>query len=279
MAQTEIFCDTGNVKVFCGMVQPNLNIRQTGMSRMTDRDDVKSLKNAITMDVAKASETIPNLDIKLSFLQYKFCDDGPAPDKARLFSCMPFVHDDIIQKDVPVSFYAGQMTKEDFEEFMSLFKIKGHADGAMQAIELFLQKYNQMKGREGWDSSAYDVEYIGSVDDLPLCDLQYKLDVHVHRHTTMGVMSTDGQHCTGKGILVGENWKETKETHFVEDPNELRKKLSDQLQVPLGSILYQMVTVNIHYPKSCIWTEDVIADPKAYSAAEDNQGGLQVLCA
>jgi hypothetical protein len=49
--------------------------------------------------------------------------------------------------------------------------------------------------------------------------------------------------------------------------------------VPLGSILYQLVTVNIHYPRSCDWTEDVIADLKAYSAAEDKQGGLQVLCA
>jgi hypothetical protein len=28
----------------------------------------------------------------------------------------------------------------------------------------------------------------------------------------------------------------------------------------------------------CVWTEDVIADLKAYSAAEDKQGGLQVLC-
>jgi hypothetical protein len=32
------------------------------------------------------------------------------------------------------------MTKEDIKEFMSLFKIKGHTDGAMQAIQLFLQK-------------------------------------------------------------------------------------------------------------------------------------------
>jgi hypothetical protein len=78
--------------------------------------------------------------------------------------------------------------------------------------------------------------------------------------------------------MVGEKWKETTETHFVKDPNELRQDLSDQLQVPLGSILYQPVTVNIHYPNSCVWTEDVIADLKSYSAAEDKQGGLQVLC-
>jgi hypothetical protein len=51
------------------------------------------------------------------------------------------------------------------------------------------------------------------------------------------------------------------------------------MQVPLGSILYQPVTANFHYPKSGNWDEDVNTDLKAYSAAEDNQGGLQVLCA
>jgi hypothetical protein len=44
---------------------------------------------------------------------------------------MPFVHGGIIHKDVPVPLYAGQMTKENIEELMSMFKIKGHGDGAM----------------------------------------------------------------------------------------------------------------------------------------------------
>jgi hypothetical protein len=70
-------------------------------------------------------------------------------------------------------------------------------------------------------SLAEDVDYIDIIDDMPLCDLQYKLDVHIQHHTTMVDMSTKGQHRTGKGILVGENWKETTETHFVEDTNEL----------------------------------------------------------
>jgi hypothetical protein len=112
------------------------------------------MTNAIMMEATKASETIPNLDVKLSFLPYKFYDDGPAPDKAQLFSCIPFVHDGIIHIDITVHLYAGDMTKDDIKEFMSLFKIKGHADGSMQAIQLFLQKYNHMKGRKGWDSLA-----------------------------------------------------------------------------------------------------------------------------
>jgi hypothetical protein len=191
------------------MVQPNVNIRRLDMSRMTDTDDVKSLTNAIIIDATNASETIPNLDAKFSFLPYKFCKDGPAPDLTRLYSCTPFEHEGILHKDVHVPFYDGQMTQEDIRVFMPLFKIKGHAEGAMQALQLFFQKYSNMKGRKGWDDLAEDVDYVGNIDDLHLCDLQYKLAVQVQESTTMGAMSTNGQHRTGKGILVGEDWKET----------------------------------------------------------------------
>jgi hypothetical protein len=166
-----------------------VNIRRLDMSRMTDTDDIKSLTNAMIMDATNASETIPNQDAKFSFLPNKFCKDGPSPDKARMYSCMPFVHDGILNKDVPVPFYAGQMIHEDIRIFVSLFKIKGHAEGAMQAIHLFLQKYSNMKGRKGWDDLAEDVDYVGNIDDIPLCDFQYKLAVHVQESTTMGVMS------------------------------------------------------------------------------------------
>jgi hypothetical protein len=73
MAVTEVFCDLGIKKVFCRMVQPKVNIRRLDMSRITNTDDVKSLTNAIIMDATNASETIPNLDAKFSFLPYKFC--------------------------------------------------------------------------------------------------------------------------------------------------------------------------------------------------------------
>jgi hypothetical protein len=92
---------------------------------------------------------------------------------------MPFVHYGILYKDGHVPFYAGQMTQEDIKVFMSLFKIKGHADVAMQAIQLFLQKYSNMKGRKVWDYLAEDVDYVGNIYDIPLCDLQYKLAVRV----------------------------------------------------------------------------------------------------
>jgi hypothetical protein len=67
------------------------------------------------MDANKASETIPNIYANFSFLPYKFCDDGPAPDIARFFSCMSFLLDGIIHKNVPVPIYAGQMTNDDIK--------------------------------------------------------------------------------------------------------------------------------------------------------------------
>jgi hypothetical protein len=121
------------------------------------------------------------------------------------------------------------------------------------------------------------LQYVGNVDELPLCELEYRLAVHVQLHTAMGVMTTNGQLRTGKGIMVGGDWRETTETYFMKDPNELRQEVSDQSQVPLGSIIYQSVTVNIHYPRPNNWSEEVIADLRSYSVAEDRQGGLQVV--
>jgi hypothetical protein len=131
------------------VVQPNVNVRRIDMSRLTERVDMKSLKNAIMMYASKASETIPNLDAKFYFLPYKFCDDDPASARAELFYCMSFVHDGVTHKNLPVPFYAGQMTIEDIVVFMDLFNIKGHADGTMQAMRLFLQNYSTMRDWDG----------------------------------------------------------------------------------------------------------------------------------
>jgi hypothetical protein len=117
-----------------------------------------------------------------------------------LFSCMLFVHDGVRHKHLLVPFYAGQMTKQDSVVFMDLFKIKVHGDGAMQALWLFLQKYITMKDRGRWDTLAEDIKFVGPVDALPLCELEYQLEyqlaVHVQLHTLMGVMSTNRQNRT-----------------------------------------------------------------------------------
>jgi hypothetical protein len=73
---------TTNLKVFCGMVQPNVKVRCIDIFCMMDIVDMKSLTHMIMMDASKTSETIPNLDAKFSYFPYKFCDDGPTSDRA-----------------------------------------------------------------------------------------------------------------------------------------------------------------------------------------------------
>jgi hypothetical protein len=113
------------------------------MSHMTNQEELKSLTNVIMMDASRASEIIPNLDAIFSFVPYKFYTDGPAPDKAQLFSCMLFGHDGIKRRNPPATFYAGQMTKEDIVVFMDVFKINGRLNGVMQALQLFLPQFLQ----------------------------------------------------------------------------------------------------------------------------------------
>jgi hypothetical protein len=84
---------------------------------------------------------------------------------------------------VMIHFSSGPMTKEDIVVFMDLFKLKGQADGAMQALQLFLQKYSTMRYRDGWDRLAHDVEFVGPVEELDLCDLGNHLDIHVQYKT------------------------------------------------------------------------------------------------
>jgi hypothetical protein len=83
---------------------------------------------------------------------------------------------------------------------------KGQADGSVHAIQLFLQKYSTMRDRAGLECLAEDVDYVGSIDKLSTYDLQWTLVEHVQVETDLGVMTTNGQHRTGKGILVGEKW-------------------------------------------------------------------------
>jgi hypothetical protein len=188
------------------MVQPNVNVRCIDMSRMTDRVDMKSLTNAIMMDALKASETIPNMDATF-FFHTSFVMMVHHLTEHNCFFCMSFVHDGITHKDLLVPFYAGQMTNEDIAVFMDLFKLKGQADGDIQVLLLFLQKYSTMRERDGWDHLAQDVEFVGPVQELDLCYLEYQLDVHVQDETLMGVMTTNGHHRTGKGILLEGAWK------------------------------------------------------------------------
>jgi hypothetical protein len=189
---------------------------------------------------------------------------------------MTFEHDGIMRNNLLAPFYTGQMIKEDIAVFMDVLKVNGRADGIIQVLPIFLQNYSTLMERELWDHLTEDVKFVGPVEELPMCELEYQLAVNDQDMTKMGVMNTNGQYRSGKGILVRGGWKDTNETYFVLDPNELQQEVSEQLQVPGGGILYQAVTVNIHNTKSNTCIQEVIEDLNSYSIAEDRQGGLQV---
>jgi hypothetical protein len=92
---------------------------------------------------------------------------------------------------------------------MALFKINGTMDELIQVLQLFLQKYRSLTGREEWEDLSEDVEFIGPVYKTPLLSLKYQLDEHVQHETCMSVTTTNRGHHTAKGILVGggAGWK------------------------------------------------------------------------
>ena len=91
-------------------------------------------------------------------------------------------------------------------------------------------------------------------------------------------MATNGAHRIGWSIYYCEDWDTTYETWYTDESNllKLRKKPAQKMAVPETSILFQPVTVNIHYPKEKVWSEDIIQDLFGYSASEYKQGSLTV---
>jgi hypothetical protein len=54
----------------------------------------------------------------------------------------------------------------------------------------------------------------------------------------------------------------------------LLKNPTSILEIPRDSILYQGISVTVHYPKQKCWTQEIIQYLKSYSAAQDQHGIL-----
>ena len=115
-----------------------------------------------------------------------------------------------------------------------------------------------MDERACWIKMAEEIGFVGEVAEMEDFQLQFKITVFVQDRTDMGVMGTNGCHRYKKCIMVGENWLETNDMSYQQNVEELQKEVSEQLKVPEGSILYQPVTVNIHYPRSNTCNQDVL---------------------
>ena len=241
--------DGGLHKVFHRMVMPNVNVRRIDMSRLTENTEFASLTNAIMADAEKAHEMIPNLDAKLSILPYKFTYDGPHEDKAQLFSCTGLTFDNKYTKNVPTNAYADQLTSEDVKFFLKLFKINSDTDDPLIALQLFLQKYQSLHTREEWEKLTQDVGFIDSTDLMTDSELHFAVAEWIQSKSNFGLMATNGAHRISLAVYYGENQKFTTATTYKESKEHLFLDPSEKKDVPETSILYQPVTVNIHYPK------------------------------
>jgi hypothetical protein len=90
-------------------------------------------------------------------------------------------------------------------------------------------------------------------------------------------MATNGAHRIANAVYHGEAWLEIYETWYdgtQKTTSHLLKNPTSILEIPRDSILYQGISVTVHYPKRKWWTKEIVQDLKSYSAAQDQQGIL-----
>jgi hypothetical protein len=119
---------------FNRMVMPKVNVHRFGMAHLMDTTNRDSMINATMTDAEGLMEIMPNLDTKFSILPYKFTDDGPDDDKSRLLSCMGLSFDNTYKPNIPMDFFARQLTEEEVVQFLKLFKIESDNNDPIEAL-------------------------------------------------------------------------------------------------------------------------------------------------
>jgi hypothetical protein len=56
---------------------------------------------------------------------------------------------------------------------MDVFNINCQSYVVIETLQLFLQKYITLIHRDGWGHLSEDVEFVGPVEELPMCELEY----------------------------------------------------------------------------------------------------------
>jgi hypothetical protein len=111
---------------------------------------------------------------------------------------------------------------------------------------------------------------------MSLPELEFQISESIQDRSELGLMAANGAHCIAWSTYYCENWATTYETWYKDSATQLLKDRNDTMDVSSTSILFQPFTVNIHYPKTNKWSQDVITDLKSYSASEYKQGSLAV---
>jgi hypothetical protein len=99
----------------------------------------------------------------------------------------------------------------------------------------------------------------------------------IQEKTPIGIMATNGSHRIANAVYHDEAWQEIYETWYngtKNTTNHLLKNPTSILEIPRDSILYQGISVTVHYPKRKCWTKEIVQDLKSYRSAQDQQGIL-----
>jgi hypothetical protein len=121
------------------------------------------------------------------------------------------------------------------------------------------------------------VEFEEDMEYKSTSTLQRVLVKWIKEKNPIGLMATNGAHRIAKAVYHGEAWLKIYETWYdgtQKKTNHLLKNPTSILEIPRDSILYQGISVTVHYPKRKCWTKEIVQDLKSYSAAQDQQGIL-----
>jgi hypothetical protein len=190
---------------------------------------------------------------------------------------MGFTFDGTYKKNVKVKQWADAITDDNVTGFLKLFKIECDTTDPIKAILIYLHKYKTMYYKEDWIAMGKDVEFEEDMESKSISELQRVLFKWIQGKTPIGLMSTNGAHPIAKAIYHGEAWQEIYETWYngtEKTMNHLLKNPTSILEITRNSILYQGISIIVHYPKQKFWTKEIIQDLKSYSAAQDQQGIL-----
>jgi hypothetical protein len=97
-----------------------------------------------------------------------------------------------------------------------------------------------------------DVEFEEDMESKSTSTLQRVLVKWIQEKTPIGLMATNGAHRIAKAVYHGEAWLEIYETWYngtQKTTKKLLKTPTSILEVPRDSILYQGISITVHYPK------------------------------
>jgi hypothetical protein len=119
-----------------------------------------------------------------------------------------------------------------------------------------------------------DVKFEEDMESTSISELQRVLVKWIQEKTPIGLMATNGAHRIAKAVYHGEDWQEIYETWYngtEKTTNHLLKYPASILGIPRDRILYQGISITVHYPKQKCWTKKSFKTLRAIALHRTNK--------